>query len=101
MATQEQAFNPTIAGWKMRPQSRVPAWIRALLKNPVSVTGLVMITFFALVAIFAPLIISTVEPQVAQMVDSSNPNIIPRDGYQDQPSAPNAASAIMPVTMPL
>ena len=62
---------------------------RALLKNPVSVTGLVMIAFFGLVAIFAPLIVSTFEPQVAQMVEPGNEMVIPRDGYQDKPSPPN------------
>ncbi|MGE5139799.1 MAG: ABC transporter permease [Rudaea sp.] len=90
MATQEQTFDPALAGWKMRPQSKVPAWIRALLKNPVSVTGLVLITFFALVALLAPQIIQVFEPQVAQMVDPSNTAMIPRDGYQDKPSPPNA-----------
>ncbi len=78
-----------MAGWKMRPQSKVPAWIRALLKNPVSVTGLVMIAFFGLVAIFAPLIVSTFEPQVAAMVEPGNEMTIPRDGYQDKPSPPS------------
>ncbi len=73
----------------MRPQSRVPAWLRALLKNPVSILGLVLILLFAFVSIFAPLVVSTFEPQVAQMSDPTNPTAIPRDGYEDTPKAPN------------
>lgn len=29
--------------WIMRPQSRVPGWLRALFKNPISVTGMILI----------------------------------------------------------
>ena len=31
-----------------------PRWLRALLRNPVSVTGLVLVILFVLVAILAP-----------------------------------------------
>jgi peptide/nickel transport system permease protein len=90
MATEASAIDITTAqAWILRPQSRVPAWIRALLKNPLSIAGLVLIVLFAFTAIFAPLIVSTVEPQVAQMADPTNPTTIPRDGYEDTPKAPN------------
>lgn len=69
--------------WIMRPQSRVPAWVKALFKNPTSITGMILISIFALVAIFAPLL--------ATPADASNPFRIPRDGYQAEPSAPSAA----------
>ncbi len=67
--------------WILRPQSRIPTWVRVLLKNPVSISGLVLITLFALVAIFAPVI--------APPVDPSNPFIVPRDGYEAQPKPPS------------
>lgn len=68
--------------WIMRPQSRVPAWVKALFKNPTSIAGMVLITCFALVAIFAPVL--------APPADPSNPFRIPRDGYEAQPKAPSA-----------
>ncbi len=75
----------------LRRQSKLPAWLRALFKNPVSIAGIVLISFFALVAIFAPVIVSTVEPTVAQQVDPDNPFATPRDGYESQPKPPSAA----------
>ncbi len=69
--------------WVMRPQSRVPAWVRALFKNPTSVAGMVLITAFALVAIFAPMIAPPVTPE--------NPFRVPRDGFNAEPVAPSAA----------
>ncbi len=68
--------------WIMRPQSRVPAWVKALFKNPTSIAGMVLITCFALIAIFAPVL--------APPADPSNPFRIPRDGYEAQPKAPSA-----------
>ncbi|MCL4394678.1 MAG: ABC transporter permease [Chloroflexi bacterium] len=67
----------------MRPQSRVPAWIKVLFKNPVSISGMVLITFFAAVAIFAPVIAPPANPD--------NPFQIPRDGYSAEPKPPSAA----------
>ena len=78
------------ATWVMRPQSRIPAWVRALFKNPVSITGMVLITLFALMAIFAPVLVNVLEPTVAAQADPSNPFSIPRDGFEAQPSPPSA-----------
>jgi peptide/nickel transport system permease protein len=75
--------------WVMRPQSRIPAWVRALFKNPVSVTGMVLITLFALVALFAPVLVDVLEPTVAVQADPTSPFTIPRDGFEAQPSAPS------------
>ena len=74
----------------MRPQSRIPVWVRALFKNPVSITGMVLITLFALMAIFAPVLVNVLEPTVAAQADPSNPFSIPRDGFEAQPSPPSA-----------
>ncbi len=71
------------ATWVMRPQSRVPNWVKTLFKNPVSITGMLLISFFALVAIFAPLI--------APPADPTNAFRIPRDGYTAEPAPPSAA----------
>ena len=69
--------------WVMRPQSRVPTWVKALLRNPVSVSGLVIVIFFALIAILAPVLAPPHDPDA--------PFIIPRDGYISDPAAPSAA----------
>jgi peptide/nickel transport system permease protein len=74
----------------MRPQSRIPAWVRALFKNPVSISGMVLITLFALVAVFAPVIVDVLEPAVAAQADPTNPFVIPRDGFEAQPKPPSA-----------
>ena len=79
--------------WALRPKSRVPDWLRALLKNPVSIAGVVLIIAFALVAIFAQQIVNIVEPTVAQQAviqSFGNPYQIPRDGYSSEPQPPSA-----------
>lgn len=79
--------------WELKPRSKVPDWVRALLKNPVSIAGVVLIILYALVAIFAQQIVEAVEPQVAQQVQIQsfgNPYKIPRDGYRSEPQPPDA-----------
>ena len=53
---------------------------RGVLTNPLSVVGIILITFFILVAILAPVIIPP--------VDSTNPFMIPRDGFSAAPNPP-------------
>jgi peptide/nickel transport system permease protein len=53
---------------------------RGILTNPLSVVGCGLILFFMLVALFAPVIIPS--------VNQSNPYMIPRDGYSSVPKAP-------------
>ncbi len=77
------------ANWVMRPQSRVPTWVKALFKNPVSIAGMVLISLFALIAIFAPVVVNTFDPVVAQQVDPDNPFKIPRNAYNAQPQPPS------------
>ncbi len=74
----------------VRPRERFPSWVRALFKNPVSITGMVLITLFALMAIFAPLIVDIAEPSVARDVNQADPFMIPRTAYQPQPAPPDA-----------
>lgn len=72
----------------LRPLSRVPSWVRALLKNPVSITGIVLIIIYAFIAITAPAIVELAEPAVAHQVSGDNVFSIPRDGYAAQPAPP-------------
>jgi peptide/nickel transport system permease protein len=57
---------------------------RQLAKNPLSLTGVVIIVIFIIIAIFAPLIAPTPAGQL-------NPYMIPRDGYWAEPEPPGAA----------
>jgi peptide/nickel transport system permease protein len=56
---------------------------RQLVKNPLSLTGVIIITIFIIIAIFAPLIAPT-------PADQLNPYLIPRDGYYAEPQPPSA-----------
>ena len=64
------------------PRSRIPEWIRVLLRNPVSITGLVIVLGFVLTAILAPVLAPPPVP--------SQPFQIPRDGFQAEPMPPGA-----------
>jgi peptide/nickel transport system permease protein len=75
-ATTLPAERPTV-------QHRLPRWLRAMLRNPVSIAGLVLVTFFVLVAVFAPVL--------APPADPSQPYQIPRGGFQAEPQPPSAA----------
>ncbi|HEX9976668.1 MAG TPA: ABC transporter permease [Dehalococcoidales bacterium] len=55
---------------------------RQLVKNPLSLIGIVLITIFVVIAIFAPLIAPTPEGH-------GNPYLIPRDGYSATPQPPS------------
>jgi len=55
---------------------------RQLLKNPLSLAGIVIITIFVIIAIFAPLIAPTPEGHAL-------PYMIPRDGYSPEPQPPS------------
>ena len=80
MATIEEArWRPTPISEAL-PRHRLPRWLRVLLRNPVSITGLILLTMFVLVAVFAPVL--------APPEDPSNPMLIPRAGYQAQPQPP-------------
>ncbi|HUX11509.1 MAG TPA: ABC transporter permease [Spirochaetia bacterium] len=57
--------------------------LRRFVSNPLSVVGLVIIFFFAVVAIFAPLIAPPKNP--------ANPYMMPHTGWETTPSPPSAA----------
>lgn len=70
------------------PQTRrrLPRWLSALLRNPVSITGTVLLILFALVAIFVPLIAPPPIP--------SEPYQIPRDGFLAEPQPPGPSEPL-------
>jgi peptide/nickel transport system permease protein len=53
---------------------------RGLVTNPLSVIGIVILSLFVLVAVFAP--------QIAPPPDPTDPYTIPRDGYSEVPRPP-------------
>jgi peptide/nickel transport system permease protein len=55
---------------------------RQLVRNPLSLMGIIIIVVFAIIAIFAPLIAPTPEGHW-------NPYLIPRDGYSATPQPPS------------
>ena len=90
MTTVDQQV-PLTETWIEHSSGRLPPWLRALLKNPLSIVGISLIIFFAIMALTAPIIVDIAEPNVAQQVNTSNPFLIPRDGYASQPAPPTAA----------
>ncbi|MDH4268717.1 MAG: ABC transporter permease [Dehalococcoidia bacterium] len=56
---------------------------RQLVRNPLSLLGIIIIVIFVFIAIFAPLIAPTPESH------QQRPYMIPRDGYRAQPEPPS------------
>jgi len=54
--------------------------IKGIATNPLSITGLIIMSFFILISIFAPLIAPPPQPK--------DPYIIPRDGFSHDPKPP-------------
>jgi peptide/nickel transport system permease protein len=67
-------------GPPLRPKRKIPNWIRNMLTNPLSITGLVIIFILGIIAIFAPVLAPPSIP--------SQPYLIPRDGFEATPHAP-------------
>lgn len=57
--------------------------VRQLVKNPLSLIGIILIAIFVIIAIFAPLIAPTPADY------HKDPYMIPRDGYWAEPQPPN------------
>jgi len=88
-------------GWQMRELNRWerllgPEWyrlIRGVLINPLSVAGLIIVTFFISVAILAPTLAPKVRP-------NADPYLIPRDGFSPEPKPPGAIWTREPPPVP-
>ncbi len=84
MATLSQdELTTTFPAQRATLQHRLPRWLRAMLRNPVSIMGLILVTFFGLVALSAPVL--------APPADPTQPYQIPRDGFRPEPQPPSAA----------
>jgi peptide/nickel transport system permease protein len=89
------------AVFALRRRSRLerlmgPEWyrlVRGVLTNPLSVTGLVIVSIFLFIAVFAPVL----APPITDYVD---PYLIPRDGYSPEPKPPGAEWGREPPPVP-
>ncbi len=66
--------------------------IRGILRNPLSVIGVILITIFVLVALLAPVI--------APPKSVTNPYMIPRDGFSPTPKEPGTVWRTNPPPLP-
>jgi peptide/nickel transport system permease protein len=84
-ATQEQkrpaAFETEYPGGAIAPAQRVPRWVRALVRNPISIAGVLLVLFYVVVAILAPVLAPPPIP--------SEPYQIPRNGFLAEPQPPS------------
>lgn len=64
------------------PEQKTPYWIRAMLRSPVSITGWLLVLFFIVVAVLAPVLAPPSIP--------SQPFLIPQDGFAPQPQPPSS-----------
>jgi peptide/nickel transport system permease protein len=60
----------------------LPRWLRSLIHNPISVIGVLLVAFFAVVALFAPIL---APPKIP-----SQPYLIPRNGFLAEPQPPSS-----------
>jgi peptide/nickel transport system permease protein len=76
------------------PASRKPPSIpRQLLSNRLSITGFILLAFFALVAIFAPVL-------APPLPNTRDPMLIPRDGFGLEPQPPGSVWTRTPPPLP-
>jgi peptide/nickel transport system permease protein len=76
----------TVYGPQLQPKRKIPNWIRNMLRNPLSITGLVIILIMIAVAIFAP--------QLAPPQYPTQPYLIPRNGFESEPKPPGAGEPL-------
>src|SRR6266542_2838773 len=83
MATTEKITQARATpSFSLPTRRRIPYWVTALLKNPVSVVGALIVVFYIAVAILAPVL---APPRVP-----SQPYLIPRAGFTSEPKPPSA-----------
>jgi peptide/nickel transport system permease protein len=66
--------------------------LKGIVTNPLSIAGTILILFFVIIALAAPLIAPPINP--------NNPYVIPRDGFGSIPMAPMTAWALRPPPLP-
>jgi peptide/nickel transport system permease protein len=80
---------PEIPGYTLRELGRLERLIgaewyrllRGVVTNPLSVAGLIMVAFFVIIALFAPILAPPLET-------AYDPYLIPRDGFSPEPKPP-------------
>ncbi len=82
MTTIENELDLRLEREPVKQEHRLPYWLRSFLRNPVSIMGMVLVLFFIVVAILAPVLAPPYLP--------SSPYTIPRAGFLAQPAAPSA-----------
>ncbi|WP_374687656.1 ABC transporter permease [Promineifilum sp.] len=92
----------SLDGGELRELTRLektfgPEWariIKGIITNPLSVAGILLITFFGLVALFAPVLAPKPRP-------NADPMQIPRDGFRSEPQPPGSVwNKNAPATIP-
>ena len=76
----QKTFQAEIYAEPMPPRERVPRWVKALVRNPVSIAGTLLVIFFIVLAILAPVLAPPPIPSL--------PYQIPRDGFEAEPKPP-------------
>src|SRR3982751_1043247 len=80
MAVTQKAIRPQAPSLSVPLKRRIPYWVLALMRNPVSIAGTVIVIFFILIAVLAPVL--------APPADPSAPYAIPQLSYEAQPKDP-------------
>jgi len=79
----QPSLRPVLTTPTLRPEPRIPDWVTTMLRNPVSVVGILIVLLFVAIAVLAPLLAPPPVP--------SQPFQIPRDGFQAEPQPPSPA----------
>src|SRR6478735_7834135 len=82
MATTTQTIHPGAVVIPVPKTRRLPAWVRALMRNPLSITGAIIVLVFVIIGILAPVLAPPRYP--------SQPYQIPRSGFSALPKLPYA-----------
>src|SRR5438067_9017957 len=85
--TTAKAATPQVLQGVQARKRKLPAWLSALLHNPLSITGALIVLGFVVIAVLAPVLAPT--PVGAGGI-AGDPYTIPRDGFGAQPKAPSA-----------
>jgi peptide/nickel transport system permease protein len=99
--TKETLSRDDVAGWTLPELKGLrkllgPEWyrlLRGVITNPLSVAGLIIVTVFILMAVFAPVL----APPTNAIVD---PYLIPRDGFSSEPKPPGTVWERNPPPVP-
>lgn len=67
---------------RLRAKFAIPIAVKRLLLNPTSLTGIILVVFFAVVAVAAPVL--------APPKSQREPYLIPKDGFAMEPQAPTS-----------